>query len=160
MCHTAKFNFKLSCRDLQHLFGNKHNPTHGLNSFKAYGSNQASQFMPLIWYNPGDCIYINAHGVTMLTGFPRTKWSRPRFSERFEEWISVKITQILEFRVITGITVVFRVLWPGCAGAVLPAPFGSRVNDYVKSLIALGFWQHNSPCSLLCWTNNTLVAWS
>ena len=35
---------------------------------------------------------------------------------------------------------------------------GSRANDYVKTLTTLGFWLHHSPCSLGCWTNNTLAA--
>ena len=35
---------------------------------------------------------------------------------------------------------------------------GSRANDYVKTLVTLGFWLHHSPCSLGCWTNNTLAA--
>ena len=33
----------------------------------------------------------------------------------------------------------------------------SRANDYVTTL---GFWLHQSPCSLGCWTNNTLTAQS
>ena len=35
----------------------------------------------------------------MLTGFPRTRWPRRRFSESYVARISVKISRIYEFRV-------------------------------------------------------------
>ena len=47
--------------------------------------------------------YLSTEGVTMLTGFPRTRWPRRRFSESYAVQISVKISRICEFRVIMGI---------------------------------------------------------
>ena len=87
----------------------------------------------------------------MLTGFPRTRWPRLRFSESYAVRISVKISQICEFRVIMGIMT-------GLLGCCSSSTRGSRANDYVKTLATLGFWLHHSPCSLGCWTNNTLAA--
>ena len=86
--------------------------------------------MPLIQYKPCYCIYLTTEAVTMLTGFPRTRWLRRLFSESYAARISVKTSQICEFRVIMGIML-------GCT---------------------LGVWLHHSPCSLGCWTNNTLAA--
>ena len=68
----------------------------------------------------------------MLTG-----WPRRRFSESYAVRISVKISQICEFRVIMGIMTSLL----GCC-----------------SSSTLGFWLHHSHCSLGCWTNNTLAA--
>ena len=87
----------------------------------------------------------------MLTGFPRTRWLRLRFSESYAVRISVKISRICEFRVIMGIMT-------GLLGCCSSSTLGSRANDYVKTLATLGFWLHHSPCSLGCWTNNTLAA--
>ena len=87
----------------------------------------------------------------MLTGFPRTRWPRLRFSESYAVRISVKISRICEFRVIMGIMT-------GLLGCCSSSSLGSRANDYVKTLATLGFWLHHSPCSLGCWTNNTLAA--
>ena len=87
----------------------------------------------------------------MLTGFPRTRWPRRRFSESYAVRISVKISRIREFRVIMGIMTSLL----GCCSS---STLGSRANDYVKTLATLGFWLHYSPCSLGCWTNNTLAA--
>ena len=84
----------------------------------------------------------------MLTGFPRTRWPRRRFSESYAVRISVKISLICEFRVIMGIMT-------GLLGCCSSSTLGSRANDYVKYLATLGFWLHHSPCSLGCWTNNT-----
>ena len=89
--------------------------------------------------------------MTMLTGFPRTRWPRRRFSENYAVRISVKITRICEFRVIMG-TMSDLLGW--CSSSTL----GSRANDYVKTLATLGFWLHHSPCPFGCWTNNTLAA--
>ena len=80
----------------------------------------------------------------MLTGFPRTRWPRRRFSESYAVRISVKISRICVFRVIMGIMTGLL----GCCSS--STRLGSRANDYV----------HHSPCSLGCWTNNTLAAWS
>ena len=41
----------------------------------------------------------------MLTGFPRTRWPRRRFTESYAVRISVKISRICEFRVIKGIMI-------------------------------------------------------
>ena len=109
--------------------------------------------MPLIKYNPCDCFYLSTEGVTMLTGFPRTRWPRWRFSESYAVQTSVKISRICEFRVIMGI---MTGLLRCCSSSTL----GRRANDYVKTLTTLGFWLHHSPCSLGCWTNSTLAAWS
>ena len=87
----------------------------------------------------------------MLNGFARTRWPRLRFSESYAVRISVKISRICEFRVIMGIMT-------GLLGCCLSSTPGSRANDYVKTLATLGFWLHHSPCSLGCWTNNTLAA--
>ena len=87
----------------------------------------------------------------MLTGFARTRWPRLRFSESYAVQISVKISRICEFRVIMGIMTGL----PGCCSS---STLGSRANDYVKTLATLGFWLHHSPCSLGCWSNNTLAA--
>ena len=87
----------------------------------------------------------------MLAGFPRTRWPRLRFSESYAVRISVKISRICEFRVIMGIMT-------GLLGCYSSSTLGSRANDYVKTLATLGFWLHHSPCSLGCWTNNTLAA--
>ena len=87
----------------------------------------------------------------MLTGFSKTRWPRLRFSESYAVRISVKISRICEFRVIMGIMT-------GLLGCCSSSTLGSRANDYVKTLATLGFWLHHSPCSLGCWTNNTLAA--
>ena len=87
----------------------------------------------------------------MLTGFPRTRWPRLRVSESYAVRISVKISRICEFRVIMGIMT-------GLLGCCSSSTLGSRANDDVKTLATLGFWLHHSPCSLGCWTNNTLAA--
>ena len=87
----------------------------------------------------------------MLTGFPRTRWSRLRFSKSCAVQISVKISRICEFRVIMWIMT-------GLLGCCSSSTLGSRANDYDKTLATLGFWLHHSPCSLGCWTNNTLAA--
>ena len=41
---------------------------------KTYASNLAGQFMPLIQYNSHFCSYWKTDGMTMFTGFPRTRW--------------------------------------------------------------------------------------
>ena len=87
----------------------------------------------------------------MLTGFPRTRWLRQRFSESYAVRISVKISRICELRVIMGIMT-------SLLGCCLSSSLGSRANDYVKTLATLWFWLHHLPCSLRCWTNNTLAA--
>ena len=87
----------------------------------------------------------------MLTGFPRTRWPRLRFSEGYAVPISVKISRICEFRVIMGIMTGLR----GCCSS---STLGSRANDYFKTFATLRFLLHHSPCSLGCWTNNTLAA--
>ena len=68
----------------------------------------------------------------MLTGFPKTRWPRRRFSESYAVRISVKIPRICEFRVIMGIMT-------GLLGCCLSSTLGSRANDYVKTLAMLGF---------------------
>ena len=62
----------------------------------------------------------------MLTGFPKTKWPRRRFSESYAVRISVKISRICEFRVIMGIMT-------GLLGCCSSSTVGSRANDYVKT---------------------------
>ena len=111
---------------------------------------QLQQFMPLIWHNLCDCSYLNTKGVTMLTGFPWTRWPWRRFSESYSIQISTKISRICECRVIMGIMT--RLL-----GCCLCSALGSRANDYVKTLTTLRFWLHHSPCSLRCWMNNILA---
>ena len=78
---------------------------------------------------------------------PRTRWPRLRFSESY----AVRISRICEFRVIMGIMT-------SLLGCCWSSTLRSRGNDYVKTLATLGFWLHHSPCSLGCWTNNTLAA--
>ena len=80
-------------------------------------------------------------GVTMLTGFPRTRWPRRRFIESSAARISAKISRICEFHIIMGIMT-------GLLGCCSSNTFGSRANDFVKTLATLGFWLHHSPCSL------------
>ena len=98
-----------------------------------------------------DGIYSSTAGVTMLTGFPRTRWPWRRFSESYAVRISVKVWRMCEFRVIMGIMT-------GLLGCCSSSTLGSRANDYVITLATLGLWQHHSPCSLRYWTNNTLAA--
>ena len=87
---------------------------------------------------------ISTEEVTMLTGFPRTRWPRLRFSESYAVRISVKISQICEFRVIMGIMT-------GLLGCCSSSTLGIRAkDDYVKTLARLGFWLHHSSCSLGC----------
>ena len=100
---------------------------------------------------PCNCFKLSTEGVTMLTGFPKTRWPRRRFSESYGVRTSVKISRICELRVIMWIMT-------GLLGCCLSSTIGSRVNDNVKILATLGFWLHHSPCSLGCWTNNTLAA--
>ena len=73
------------------------------------------------------------------------------FNESYVTGNSVKISRICEFCVIMGIMV-------GLLGCCSSSTLASRANDYVKTLVTLGFWLHRSPCSLRCWTNNTLAA--
>ena len=89
--------------------------------------------------------------MTMLAGFPRTRWPWLRFSESYAVRISMKISQICEFRVIMGIMT-------GLLGCCSSSTLRSKANDYVKTLAMLRFWLHHSPCSFGCWTNNTLAA--
>ena len=56
-----------------------------------------------------------------------------------------------EFRVIMG-------MMTGLLGCCSSSTLGSRANENVKTLATLRFWLHHSPCSLGCWTNNTLAA--
>ena len=73
------------------------------------------------------------------SGGDNAHWITKNKMESYESYavrISVNISRICEFRFIMG----------------------SRANDYVKTLATLGFWLHHSPCSLGCWTNNTLAA--
>ena len=117
----------------------------------------------LFKYRGGD----NAHWVSKCNGRCRDRtrvaisrvqclnhWAikvpeRRRFSESCVVRISVKISRICEFRVMMGIMT-------GLLGCCLSSTLGSRANDYVKTM--RGFWLHHSPCSLGCWTNNTLAA--
>ena len=151
MWRTAKLNSKLSLSHLQQLIWDQTQINTRTEHLEAHASNAAGQFMPLIQYNPCDCFYLSTEGVTMLAGFPRTRWPRMRFSESYAVRISVKISRICEFRVIMGIMT-------GLLGCCWSSTLGSRANDYVKTLATLGFWLHHSPCSLGCWTNNTLAA--
>ena len=68
----------------------------------------------------------------MVTGFPRTRWPRRRFSESYAVRISVKISRICEIRVIMGIMT-------GLIGCCSSSTFGSRANDCVKNLATLEF---------------------
>ena len=151
MCRTAKLNSKLSLSHLQQLIWHQTQINTWTEHLEAHASNLAGQFMPLLKYNPCDCFYLNTEGVTMLTGFSKTRWPRLRFSESYAVRNSVKISRICEFRVIMGIMT-------GLLGCCSSSTLGSRANDYVKTLATLGFWLHHSPCSLGCWTNNTLAA--
>ena len=62
-------------------------------------------------------------GVTMLTGFPRTRRSPGRFRESYAVRISMQISRMFKFRVIT----------PGLHGYCSSSTLGSRANDYVKT---------------------------
>ena len=68
----------------------------------------------------------------MLTGCPRTRWLRLRFSESNAIRISAKISPICDFRVIMGIMT-------GLLGCCSSMTLGSRANDYVKTLATLWF---------------------
>ena len=68
----------------------------------------------------------------LLTGFPKTSWPRRRFSASYAARISVKVSQISEFRAIMGIKT-------GLLGCCSSSTLGSRANDNV--------WLHHSPCS-------------
>ena len=151
VCRTAKLNSKLSLIHLQQLIWDQTQINTRTEHLEAHACNSVGQFMSLIQYNPCDCFYLRTEGVTMLAGFPRTRWPRLRFSESYAVRISVKISRICEFRVIMGIMT-------GLLGCCSSSTLGSRANDYVKTLATLGFWLHHSPCSLGCWTNNTLAA--
>ena len=78
-------------------------------------------------------------GVTVLVGFPRTRWPRQWFDDSYAARIFVKIWRICEFRVIMVIMTIL--LWC-CSSSTL----GSRANDYVKTL---AIWLHHSPYSSL-----------
>ena len=132
VCRTAKLNSKLSLSHLQQLVWDQTQINTRTEHSEAHASNPAGQFMSLIKYNSCDCFYLSTEGVTMLTGFPRTRWPRRRFSESYAVRISVKISQICEFRVIMGI---MTGLLRCCSSSTL----GSRANDYVKTLATLGF---------------------
>ena len=151
MCRTAKLNSKLSLSHLQQLIWHQTQINTWTEHLEAHASNLAGQFMPLLKYNPCDCFYLNTEGMTMLTGFSKTRWPRLRFSESYAVRNSVKISLICEFCVIMGIMT-------GLLGCCSSSTRGSRANDYVKTLATLGFWLHHSPYSLGCWTNNTLAA--
>ena len=71
-------------------------------------------------------------GLTMLTGFPGTRWPWLRFSESYAARISMEISRMCEFRVIMGIMTVLL----GCCSS---STLGSRANDYVKTLATLEF---------------------
>ena len=131
-------------------FGIKHKSTHGLSTWRhTHLIQQVSLCPPLV--QSVRLLSFKYRGVAMLIGFPRTRWPRLRFSESYAVRISVKISRICEFRVIMGIMT-------GLLGCCSSSTLGSRANDYVKTLATLGFWLHHSPCSLGCWTNNTLAA--
>ena len=58
----------------------------------------------------------------------------------------VKMLRIYEVRVKIG---TMTDLLCCCSSSTL----GIRANDYVKTLVKLGFWLHNSSCSIGSWTN-------
>ena len=147
---TVKLNSKPNLSHLQQLIWDETQTNTWIEQLDTHASNPAGQFMPLIWHNPCDCSYLNTKGVTMLTGFPWTRWPWRRFSESYNIQISTKISRICERRVIMGIMT--RLL--GCCSC---SALGSRANDYVKTLTTLGFWLHHSPRSLGCWMNNILA---
>ena len=151
MCRTDKLNSRLSLSHLQQLIWDQIQINIRTEHLEAHASNPTGQCMPLIWYNPCDCFYSSTERVTMLTGFPKTRWPRLRFSESYAVWISVKILWICEFPVLMGIMT-------GLLGCCLSNTLGSRANDYVKTLATLRFSLHHLPCSLGCWRNNTLAA--
>ena len=103
MCRTTKLNSKLSLSHLQQLIWDQTQTNTRIEHLEAHASNPAGQFMLLIKYNPCDYIYFSTDGVTMLTGFPRTRWPRRRFNESYAVRISLKISRICEFLVIMGI---------------------------------------------------------
>ena len=72
-------------------FGIKHKPTSGLNSWRhIHHQIQQVSLCPSFSTNRAS-IYSITEGVTMLTGFPRTRWPWRRFSENYAARISVKI---------------------------------------------------------------------
>ena len=116
VCRTAKLNSKLSFSHLQQFLWDQTQINTRIEHLEAHASNPAGQFMPLIKYNPCDCFYLSTERVTMLTGFPRTRWPQWRFSESYAVQISVKLSRICEFLL-------------GCCSS---STLGSRANDYVK----------------------------
>ena len=70
--------------------------------------------------------FLITDGVTMLTGFPRTRWARRWFSESYAVRIAVEISRICEFRVIMG-------MMTGLLGCCSSSTRGSRPNDSVKT---------------------------
>ena len=149
VCRTAKLNSKPSLGHLQQLIRDQTQTntqiehTDGGTCIKSSRSVYAPHFVQsvrlhLFKSRGGD----NAHWISK-SKMAATAVQRGRFS--------VKISWICEFRVIMGIMTGLREC---CSSSTL----GSRANDYVKTLATLGFWLHHSPCSLGCWTNNTLAA--
>ena len=64
---------------------------------------------------------------------------------------TVKVSRICEFRVIMG-------TMTGLLGCCSSSTFGSKANDYVKTIATLWFWLHHLSCSLGSWTKKTLTA--
>ena len=93
-------------------------------------------------------------GVTMVTVFPRIRWSWRRSNESYAARIYVN----LRVSCYNGNN-------DRSARCCSFSTLGSRANDYVKTLPtlftskpSLRFWLHHSPCSRGCWTNTTLAA--
>ena len=134
--------------------------------------------MPIIYYNPCDCIYLSREEVTMLIGFPRTRWG---FSESYAVRISVKISRICELNRRLVETEISLESWVNTMTAnVLPACVSRTTatmalihNDVIKGKHFRRYWSFvrgihrrsvNSPkkgqwrgtlmFSLICaWTN-------
>ena len=112
-------------RHLRQLIGNKPKPcvTYGL---KAWISDQAGQFMSLIWYQPCYCGYLRTEGVTMLCIVPGAGWPRSQVQWKLCGTIVSRNIEIGEFRVIMGI-----MTW--LLGHCLRSTLGLRANNYVKT---------------------------
>ena len=108
-----------------------------------------SVYVPYLMPSMCDCNYLGWWQCSI--DFQQQHGREATPSESYVARIPVKISRICDFHVIMGIMT-------GLLGCCSSSTLRSKANDYVKTFTTPGFWLHHSPCSLRCWTINTLVA--
>ena len=127
MCRTAMLNSKPSKSFYSSPFWIKHKPTHGLSSWRHMHEIKQVSLCPSSGTvcNPCECIYFN------------TGQGGKKMAATAEQWVLCttnfrEISRNYEFRVRMGIMT-------SQLGCFSSSTFGGRANDYVRTLVTLGF---------------------